>query len=143
MTYSPAENVLPRLECVKETGTGRGIARCPAHNDKSPSLTWRICEDGMLLVKCWAGCSAHDIVDALGLKLRDLFSAHHIDRRRLSEPHLDSRQALAILRRESTVVMIAADYISKRIILNDDDIERVQLAAGQIRKVAESARWRT
>ncbi|MEI8153560.1 MAG: toprim domain-containing protein [Hyphomicrobiales bacterium] len=45
---------------------GRGwIARCPAHNDRSPSLS--ICDagDGKVLVHCHAGCEQVHVIDVL------------------------------------------------------------------------------
>ena len=30
------ERLLSRLDCVKETGHGKYVARCPAHDDKDP-----------------------------------------------------------------------------------------------------------
>ena len=139
---TPADTVLPKLECVRETGADRGVARCPAHEDKNPSLTWRICDDGTLLVKCWVGCSAHDIVAALGLKLRDLFVNQHVDRRRLDHQRIDYKQALAVLRLETMVILLAAGDIKKQITLSEPDIERVQIAAGRIREVIESTGMR-
>jgi hypothetical protein len=47
-------------------------ACCPAHNDKSPSLSVRLIDNKWLL-KCFAGCENKDIVAALGLKMSDLF----------------------------------------------------------------------
>jgi hypothetical protein len=41
------------------------MARCPAHNDRTPSLSLADGHDGRLLVKCWAGCSACDVLSAL------------------------------------------------------------------------------
>lgn len=53
------------------TGTrlnGRGfIAHCPAHDDKTPSLTVARGETGWL-VKCYTGCSFFDVVAAAGLQ---------------------------------------------------------------------------
>jgi hypothetical protein len=139
---TPAEAVLPRLECVRETGHQHGVTRCPAHDDKNPSLAWRIVDDGTLLVKCWAGCTTHDIVDAIGLKLRDLFAQPHVDRRRLVDDRIDYRQALAILRREAMVLLVATSDITKGIVLSAPDIERIQTAAGRIRDVVDSAKVR-
>ena len=61
-----------RLDHVRHTSEGRYSARCPAHKDWSPSLTFR---DGYrgLLIRCWAGCALTDITAALGLRLSDLF----------------------------------------------------------------------
>jgi hypothetical protein len=44
--------LLDHLERVKQTGPGRWIARCPAHEDRSPSLSVRELEDGRLLRLC-------------------------------------------------------------------------------------------
>jgi putative DNA primase/helicase len=44
---------------------GGWVARCPAHDDRTPSLSLADGHDGRLLVKCWAGCSAHDVLAAL------------------------------------------------------------------------------
>jgi 5S rRNA maturation endonuclease (ribonuclease M5) len=48
------------------------MARCPAHNDRNPSLS--VCEEGgRILLHCHAGCETSDIVRALGLSTSDLF----------------------------------------------------------------------
>ena len=49
------------------------MACCPAHEDKSPSLAIKENHDGRILVKCFAGCGAADVVHAVGLTLSDLF----------------------------------------------------------------------
>jgi hypothetical protein len=64
--------MLPSLESVHARGQGRWSARCPAHSDKSPSLTVAEGEKGILL-KCWAGCSLEEITGTLGLTVKDLF----------------------------------------------------------------------
>jgi hypothetical protein len=46
--------------------SGRGwLMCCPAHPDKNPSCTIADGDNGKLLVKCWAGCDARDILAAL------------------------------------------------------------------------------
>ncbi len=60
-----------QLDGVKRSGRG-WIARCPAHPDKTPSLSIHEGDIG-LLVRCFAGCQTKEIVAALGLELRDLF----------------------------------------------------------------------
>jgi hypothetical protein len=47
--------------------------QCPAHNDPHPSLSVHEAIDGKVLLKCFAGCTAEDVVAALGLKMADLF----------------------------------------------------------------------
>ena len=71
---SAAPRLLDRLSKVKQTGQDRWVACCPAHGDKSPSLSVREVED-RLLIHCFAGCAVHDVLGAVGLELRDLFDA--------------------------------------------------------------------
>jgi len=59
---------------AQRTGAGRWKARCPAHNDRSPSLSIRAGDDGRVLVLCRAGCALDSILSALKLAKRDLFA---------------------------------------------------------------------
>jgi len=49
------------------------IARCPAHDDKNPSLSIIEASDGKILLKCFAGCSTEEICNAIGIQVSDLF----------------------------------------------------------------------
>lgn len=77
---SAASRILSRLSGVRTVGEGKWIAQCPAHEDRSPSLSLRQLED-RLLIHDHAGCKPAAIVAALGLSLVDLFdggtSRHH------------------------------------------------------------------
>jgi len=65
------ELVLPRLEQVSRRN-GYWIARCPAHDDDKASLTVTVGKDHPVVLKCFAGCAAEDIVIALGLTWTDV-----------------------------------------------------------------------
>jgi hypothetical protein len=41
------------------------LARCPAHDDREPSLAIRDGDDGHVLVHCHAGCDQKDVIDVL------------------------------------------------------------------------------
>jgi hypothetical protein len=58
---------------VKRTGDLRWIAKCPAHLDKTPSLSVRADDDGRVLIHCFAGCATFDVLMAVGLDFGDLF----------------------------------------------------------------------
>jgi hypothetical protein len=65
------EEILTRLEGVFGTSNG-WQSRCPAHDDSKASLS--IAEDdGKTLLHCHARCATADIVEAMGLQMRDLF----------------------------------------------------------------------
>lgn len=70
---SPADKLFPLLTKLRKTKQQTWQACCPAHDDKTPSMHVTEAEDGRLLLKCWAGCTAAQIVGAVGLELRDLF----------------------------------------------------------------------
>ena len=63
---------LNRLEKV-EGSHGRWKARCPAHEDKNPSMSIGLSDDGKILVNCFRGCTAEQITVAMGLALSDLY----------------------------------------------------------------------
>jgi hypothetical protein len=70
---SPVENFVLRLHARP---CGRGwIAKCPAHDDREPSLSINKGADHRVLIKCQAGCSTDDVLAALGITYRDLFAA--------------------------------------------------------------------
>lgn len=69
------EEFVDKLEGVKKQRGGY-VARCPAHEDRNPSLTVKETEDedggSKLLVHCFAGCTTSSVVDAMGLRMSDL-----------------------------------------------------------------------
>lgn len=64
--------ILPRISGISRSGSGY-MGRCPAHDDKTPSLSVTEAKDGSILLKCHAGCSFDEIVKALSIEPRDLF----------------------------------------------------------------------
>ena len=48
----------------RKVGTG-WLARCPAHDDRQPSLAIAEAKDGKLLVRCHAGCGQREVIAAL------------------------------------------------------------------------------
>lgn len=78
------EHVLSLLDQVKPRGTGKYSARCPAHNDRSPSLSIREGDKG-ILAHCWAGCDLSSICASLGIKPADLFYGATSSRTQIAE----------------------------------------------------------
>ena len=133
---NPIDAVLHRLEKVKSTGPGKWVARCPAHDDKRPSLSIREAEDGKVLLKCWTGCGAADIVAALGLSLADLFPG---DRRSLSHhgtgplrKPFDYRDALQGIAHEATVARLIVAAVNRGDELDAESLGRLALAEERI-----------
>ncbi len=54
-----------------DPNTGQVEARCPAHDDANASLSLGVGADGKkAVIDCHAGCTAHDVVSALGVGAR-------------------------------------------------------------------------
>ena len=47
---------------------GTWMARCPAHDDREPSLSITDGRNGKVLVRCHAGCDQDDVIAALRLR---------------------------------------------------------------------------
>lgn len=73
---APIDRVLAALTAAgsnpRRSGDGCS-SLCPAHDDRSPSLSITEGDDGRVLLKCHTGCEPDDVVKALGLTLADLF----------------------------------------------------------------------
>jgi len=73
-TNTPAAALLDRLEAVRRNADG-WTARCPAHDDRTPSLSVSEGTDGRVLLHCHAGCDTKAVLDTLGMTAADLFPA--------------------------------------------------------------------
>lgn len=65
--------VLEQCGCKPHVQGLRANARCPAHEDSSPSLSVRCAGDGRVLVHCHAGCETPAVLAALGADWKILF----------------------------------------------------------------------
>lgn len=126
-----ADTILSRLDNVKQTGPDRWIACCPAHADKSPSMTIRALEDGRVLIHDFAGCSALEILDAVGLDWSALHPPRDTSkpstRKARPVPHADALRCLA---HEAWVVLICAAQIERGEL--PADLSRLTTAVGRI-----------
>ena len=71
------EVFLSRLKGVKKTPQG-WKARCPAHADKTPSLSISRGANG-ILCHCHVGCSIQEITASLNMSVRELFLENDTD----------------------------------------------------------------
>ena len=133
---SPVDRLLHRLDRVKSTGPGKWQALCPAHDDKRPSLSIKEADDHRVLLKCWSGCGAAEIVSALGLSLADLFPG---DRRSLHQHGtapvrrpFDYRDALTGIAHETLVARLIIEAVNSGEDVDADALDRLALAETRI-----------
>jgi DNA primase len=125
--------LLSRLAKVKQTGRDKWAACCPAHEDKTPSLVIRALDDGRILLHCFGGCEALDVVESLGLSMSELFPERLGEFKQIAHP-FTAADALRALSRESAIVALsAADALDGK----PQDLDRIAKAAERIAEALE------
>src|SRR5262245_59848234 len=136
-----ADALLSRLDRVQRMSAESWTARCPAHDDHGPSLAVRELPDGRVLVHCFAGCSADEIVAAAGITFADLFPlrpipAHVSKRERRPFPALDVLRCIA---QEALVVAVAAMRLAGGHPISPEDRKRLLVASERITAAVDLA----
>ena len=130
---APLDRLLSRLEGVRETAPDQYAARCPSHDDKSPSLSVRAVDD-RVLVYCFSGCAAEEIMAAVGLSLSDLFD-QPMERGPIPKRNRwNERGLLKQLLTEVGVVLIAANQVAGGKPLSSEDQTRLCAAYERVRE---------
>lgn len=135
---APVDRILGLLQGVRKSGRGWS-ARCPAHEDRSASLSLAEGDDGRVLLRCFAGCGAADVVGALGLTLGDLFpdrlppatpEARRANREALALASV--RSAASVLDVEGRVVAAFAEGLRSGAPVEIEDAARFMQACSRI-----------
>jgi hypothetical protein len=135
---SKLDNFVSRLSKAKRTGKDSWIACCPAHDDKSPSMTVREAEDGKLLIHCFAECSVENIIGALGLGFDDIMPDRVSDEyRKARKIPFSPSDVLACIKSDSMIIYLAMCDLDKGIELSKERIINLKKAAGRIYSASE------
>lgn len=139
---SPIENLLSRLDGIKQTRPDRWQARCPAHDDRSPSLAITENSDGTILIRCWAGCSASDIVHSVGLELRDLFPSafNYQSTSQGKRPRYNAQEVVKTALHEATILALGYRSLTRGEALSLEDQGRCELAIISLENLREVCR---
>ncbi len=108
MNVAPIDGLLSKLEGVRETRPGKWRARCPAHDSKSLSLSIAEADTGSVLLYCFAGCGAADVLASAGLQLSDLYPPDGLikARRYDTRPRRELRQVIDDCKPTATLVQV-------------------------------------
>ena len=134
-----ATKLLERLERVKQTGAGRWIASCPAHEDRSPSLSIRELDDGRVLINDFGGCGTDAVLAALGLTMAELFPEGARGDYPPSQSRIPARDLLVILDHELTVAVLILNDITARRTVSEAQIQRLIQAAARVGRARDEA----
>ena len=107
---------------------------CPAHDDRSPSLSIRELDDGQLLINCLAGCGGADVVRAVDLELHDLYPENP-QITKGCRPRFNPRELLEISKQETLVAAVGLDRLLAGESLTDEDINRMRTSLHRLRGI--------
>jgi hypothetical protein len=122
------DKLLSTLDKVKPVKAGHWTACCPAHHDRNPSLSIHETQEGIVLIKCWAGCAFAQIVASVGLEERDLFPT------RAGKPRKPGPSREAI-NHERTVIAIGNSLLANGESLSLEDQTRFNLALARLKRL--------
>jgi hypothetical protein len=107
---SPLADLIGKLEADgfnPRRGNGaQWSARCPAHEDRGPSLSCSEGDDGRALINCHAGCTTQAVMAALGLSLASLFPPGSREGHRSGRPASRTERTFGL--DDSTFAMVPA-----------------------------------
>lgn len=100
--------LIDRFTNVKQTGPSRWLACCPAHDDKSPSLSLED-RNGYPLIHCFSGCEAADVLAAVGATWQDVMPP----REGYFRPQTDKIQRAEQIHEHETFLLILKNMIER------------------------------
>lgn len=132
--------LLSRLDGVRKTGPGRWLAKCPAHDDDSPSLAIRELDNERVLVHCFAECDTAAVLAAIGLDFDALFPAKALNHRRRGEQRsFYAEDVLRALVSESQIAAIIVARVHAGYDVDEEEFDRLAVAARRIANGATMA----
>ena len=127
---------LNRLDGVKTNGSFKWLAKCPAHNDRSPSLAIKLADD-RILSHCFAGCSVQAVLDAVGLDMADLFPDRiaNSGASKPKAPRFSPYELFPLLIQEALILALAFDAVVSGDALADTDKQRAIQAFNSVMRL--------
>lgn len=128
---------------LRSAGRGKWVCRCPAHEDRSPSLSITEGDDGRVLMHCFAGCEIDTICNRLMIDIVDLFPPReerpNYTARQGKSNRITYLQALQLIKQETYIVWMAAQNLAAGHQLKPEDLERLDQVTQKITSAMEAA----
>jgi len=134
------EAFIERLEIIgmdyRQTGPDSYMSCCPAHKDRSPSLSIKGLPDGRVLLHCFAGCSWDEILMVCNLEPKDIMPANDNYQPLRSAVKAGERRFI-----NDMTLLIAQSALDRGERLSESDKEAVLKARLDELKGANKAPW--
>jgi hypothetical protein len=120
--------ILSRLKKVKKTGRASWIACCPAHQDKSPSLSVTM-TDNRVLVHCFGGCDYKEVVKAIGVGYGAFMPTSNKSKGGAYDVELvrgiEAYNALQIFKENALIMVFMAQSMVKKKAMTEVDMNKI------------------
>ena len=139
---SAVDRLLERLDGIRATGSARWLAKCPAHEDRSASLSIRETDDERVLLHCFAGCEPRAVLQAARLDFEDLYPERLTEHRRprMRRP-VPIRDVVTALKHELTVGFIILSDVANAKPIADADRARAGDAQRRIARFLQEIEY--
>ncbi len=137
--------LLNKLEGVKSTGSGKWLARCPAHDDRNASFGIKLTDEGSILLNCFAGCDKELILGSVGLTFSDLFPPRperfDYARPRSRPPKFSSHEIVKLAVFESSIIALAIRQLITTGKISPADLGRVNTAIDTLDEIEKEVSY--
>jgi hypothetical protein len=137
--------LLDRLDGVKQTGAGKWLAKCPAHDDRHASFGIKLLDDGRILLNCFSGCDKESILGAIGLTFSDLFppKPERFDyaRSKSRPPKFSAHEIVKLAAFESTLIVLAIGQLMTTGKISPADLVRVNTAIDTLNEIEKEVNY--
>lgn len=120
--------ILSRLKKVRKTGRASWIACCPAHQDKSPSLSITMTEN-RVLAHCFGGCNNKDVVNYLGLGYAPFLPTSKKTKKGVYDEEMvrgvEAYNALQIFKESALIMVFMAQSMVEKKVMSEIDMAKI------------------
>lgn len=129
------DSFLSRLHGVRKRGADQWSACCPAHEDRSPSLSVKELADGRILIHCFAGCGIDEVLGAVGMSLADIMPERLEDHRAPRNARIPGH-LLTVALDELAIIRQCAGEMVSGFPVSDADARRLEEARRRLEQIA-------
>lgn len=116
------------------TGKNHGVFHVPTRNDRHPSGTFKIEDDGRLLIYDHGGDSADEILAAVGLRMADLFPEPITNRAQSARLPFPAADGLRVVAQDALLVAASAASVAAGEPVSAIDRDAIVMAAARIQR---------
>ena len=132
------EELLQRFTKVKPRGNNNWMACCPAHSDKTSSLSIKAVDDRILIYCFGQQCAIGDILGAVGLKVSDIMPESFKGHSKGAKPKMWAMDGMKLLKTDIRIIALAGYDMKRGKVLTPSEVDRVGKASKHCFEVFDS-----